>query len=597
MPETMPGKPKPMIASRRIVAIFLAVACLAAALAFTLSYRLGLSSLDADLDQSLILTRRSIESEIERFRHLPEIAAEDARIRAALNAPVPSAIDAANRYLETVTGKSGAADLFLLDGDGTAIAASNWNTGQSFVGNNYAFRPYFRDAIATGKGRFYAIGVTTGKPGYFLSSRIGTGERTGVLAVKIDLKPLEETWKSARSATAIADRDGVIFLSGIDDWLYRPFTALDEGTLARLSEVRTYDGVDLAAARPLLDSPDRLSLPGPDNSALRGRVARIEADGWVVLSAAPTSPVLATAILWATGAALVAMAGTGFGLILHQRRQLVQLRLRQGALLEARVAERTRELAHEIDARRKTEADLRAAQETLVHTEKMAALGRMSAAIVHEMSQPLAAMEATLAAAELSTSEDKTTTRIGTARNLIRRMQRTTKHLKSFSRKEPNQLTLTDLNRVVDSALDLVAPRAKAVGVTPDFRPTNPAPMVMAGPVRLEQVCLNLLLNALDAVEHSEGGIVTIATDYGNGTARITVTDTGTGIAPDDLVRVTEPFFSTKISGEGLGLGLSISQAIVTEFGGRIDIHSDPGRGTTVSVVLPLAQSIAEVAE
>ena len=176
-------------------------------------------------------------------------------------------------------------------------------------------------------------------------------------------------------------------------------------------------------------------------------------------------------------------------------------------------------------------------------------------------------------------------------------MQRTTKHLKSFSRKDTNTLTLIDLNKVVQNALDLVAPRAKAVGVTPTFSAADPAPQVMAGAVRLEQVCLNLLLNALDAVEGQEGALVAIATQAMGDSAVIEVTDSGSGIAAEDLPRVTEPFFSTKIGGEGLGLGLSISQAIVTEFGGRIDIASAPGTGTRVTVTLPLASQAREAAE
>ncbi|OYX45343.1 MAG: hypothetical protein B7Z02_01920 [Rhodobacterales bacterium 32-67-9] len=589
---------------RRILLIFLAVALVAAGVAFALSYRAGVRALDGKLEQSLILTRRAIESEIERFRYLPDVAAEDERIRRALSdRSLPGAAAAANaasRYLETVAATSGATHLYLMDQDGHVIAASNWNTGLSFVGQNYGFRPYFKDALAAGRGGFYAIGVTTGTPGYFLSSRIGPADAPAVIATKIDLTPLEETWKSAGVSIAIADKDGVVFLSGVDNWRYRPLVPLGRDALARLAGVRTYDGIDLATAPPLLaagDAVDPLVLTGPDGARLRGRSATIETDGWRVISAAPLAPLALAAGLWAAGAALFAMAATAVAMILNQRRQLLQLRLRQGAMLEARVTERTHELAHEIEARRKTEADLRAAQETLVHTEKMAALGRMSAAIVHEMSQPLAAMEATLAAAELSADAAKTSARIGTARNLIRRMQRTTKHLKSFSRKEQNTRQITDLNKVAENALDLVAPRAKSAGMTPAFRPAAPAPIVMAGPVRLEQVCLNLLLNALDAVEGRDGATVTVTTGTGDGTAFLTVSDTGPGISPEDLARVTEPFFSTKIGGEGLGLGLSISQAIVTEFGGRIDIASDPGRGTTVTVSLPVAAALGKAAE
>jgi two-component system, NtrC family, C4-dicarboxylate transport sensor histidine kinase DctB len=589
--------------TRRVLLSFLAIAVLTAGLAFALAWQSGLAKLDAELDQSLILSRRAIESEIERFRALPDVAAEDIRISRALqDRDRPEATEAASRYLETIAARTGATHLYLMDGAGSVIAASNWNTDQSFVGQNYGFRPYFKDALATGHGGFYAIGVTTGTPGYFLSSRIGPPDAPAVIATKIDVTPLEQTWKSAGVAVAVADKDGVVFLSGIDDWRYRPLVALGPATLKHLAEVRTYDGVDLPNAPPLLatgGTEGALMLFGPDGAALRGRSILTDTAGWRVISAAPLAPVRLAAALWASGAALVAMAATALAMVLNQRRQLVQLRLRQGALLEARVAERTRELAHEIEARRKTEADLRAAQESLVHTEKMAALGRMSAAIVHEMSQPLAAMEATLAAAEISADSDasRTGTRIGRARALIRRMQRTTKHLKSFSRKESNTLSLVDLNKVVESALELVAPRAKVVGVVPVFHRAAPAPEVMAGAVRLEQVCLNLLLNALDAVEGQDGGAVGVTTVAADGIARIEVSDSGTGIAPEDIARVTEPFFSTKIGGEGLGLGLSISQAIVTEFGGRIDIASRPGDGTRVTVTLPVADTAREAAE
>lgn len=587
--------------TRRVFALIGAIAVLAAVSAFTVAYRAGLAAMDAELGQSLILTRRAIETEIERFRALPDVAGEDVRIGRALRMPgSETAIEAANRYLETISQRAGATDLYLLDAAGTAIAASNWATDKSFVGNNYAFRPYFSDAMASDRGRFYAIGVTTGKPGYFLATQVGSGETLGVMVVKIDLKPMEATWQSAGVATAIADRDGIVFLSGVPDWLYRPLSALSDDALDRLTRLRTYDGVEITGAARLLSDPPSegiMLLPGAGGAALRGTSTTIEADGWQLISAKPLAPVIVSALLWAFGAALVATAATGLALIVNQRRQLIQLRLRQGVLLEARVAERTRELAQEVEARRKTEADLRATQESLVHTEKMAALGRMSAAIVHEMSQPLAALEATLAAAELSGDADKTRTRIGRARNLILRMQRTTKHLKSFSKKEQNLRSLTDLNKVAENALDLVEPRSKATAINPVFVPSSDAVLAMAGPVRLEQVCLNLLLNALDAVEGRQGACVSVETGNDGVQVWLAVSDNGPGIAPDDLGRVTEPFYSTKIGGEGLGLGLSISQAIVTEFGGRLEIVSQSGAGTRVTVLLPAAAALGEAAE
>ncbi|MGO4909083.1 ATP-binding protein [Pseudorhodobacter sp. W20_MBD10_FR17] len=576
---------------RRTLLAAITLALCAALLTYHFTHRASEAALRVQLDQSLILTARAVETEIARFGSLPGIAAQDARILAALATPQDPANQAiANRYLAKVGQMSGAAQLFLMGSDGTTIAASNYDTDQSLVGKNYSFRPYFQSAMQGEHGRFYAIGVTTGLPGYFLSSPVNYGSGTGALVVKVDLTPLQATWSRAGLSMAITDQDGVAFLSGAPEWLYRPTLPLGSETLARIRASRTYDGVDLAPSQAILTAPDRaISAQGP----VLIRTRPLTDDGWTLLTGAPLAPVTTTATLSAFGAALLALLATGLAKIAHQRRQLVALRLRQNALLEVRVNERTRDLAHEVQARRQTEAELRAAQEGLIHSEKMAALGRMSAAIVHEISQPLAAMEATLGAAEIALplGQEKTQTRIATARGLIRRMQRTTKHLKSFSRKEHGELALIDVSQTVENALELIAPRAKSIGIAPAFILPDQPLFIRAGAIRMEQVLVNLLLNALDAVEGQPAAQITITAEQTVTTTTIRVTDSGTGIAAADLPRVAEPFFSTKITGEGLGLGLSISQAIVQEFGGEIEIASAIGIGTTVTITLPTPQT------
>lgn len=575
----------------------LLAALIAALLAWLVAERWVTASLRAEMDQSLLLTSRAVEAEIDRFRALPDVAGEDARIRAALTDP--RALDDANRYLETVAAHAGASELFLINAEGRTIAASNWNRPGSFVGQDYGFRPYFRQAMEQGRGQFYAIGVTTGVPGYFLSTRVQSGPMTGVLVVKVDLRPLQQTWQAAGAQVALADADGVIFLSGREDWLYRPLSPLPADRLTQLEQTRTYDGVALGAASPLL-----ARAPLGADAAGRDWVARLSVlpggTGWRLIASRPAAAITGVAAGWALAAALLALAVAGLFKAWDQRRQIIALRLSQSEKLEAMVASRTADLAREVEARRQAEADLRAAQEHLIHAEKMAALGRMSTAIVHEISQPLAAMEATLTAAELSlpATDRKTAPRLLTAKGLIRRMQRTTKHLKSFGRKETGELALIDLCPVITSAIELVTPRARAVGVVPEVRlPPGPVP-VLAGSVRMEQVAVNLILNALDAVEGLPGATVRVSLEGGEGgLLRLVVSDTGTGIAPDVLPRVAEPFFSTKTTGEGLGLGLSICKAILAEFGGFLAITSTPGQGTEVTVTLPLAEPAQEAAE
>jgi two-component system, NtrC family, C4-dicarboxylate transport sensor histidine kinase DctB len=575
----------------RLRAPFLPVlaALIAAAFAWVLAERWLTASLRAELDQSLVLTSRAVEAEIDRFRALPDVAGEDARIRAALIDA--RALGEANRYLETVAGHAGASELFLINGEGRTIAASNWNRAGSFVGQDYGFRPYFRQAMETGRGQFYAIGVTTGVPGFFLSTRVSAGPMRGVLVVKIDLRPLQATWRSAGAEVALVDAAGVIFLSGRSAWLYRPLAPLLPETLAELAATRTYDGVALEQAVPLMA---RAPL-GPD-AAGEGWIARItpvSGTSWRLIASQPAARITGAAAGWAVAAALLALFVGGLFTAWDQRRQIIALRLAQSERLEAMVAERTVDLALEVEARVQAEADLRATQEHLIHAEKMAALGRMSTAIVHEISQPLAAMEATLTAAEmgLPVGDGVTGPRLATAKGLIRRMQRTTKHLKSFGRKEAGELARVDLRVVIASALELVTPRARVVGVLPSFAEPEWPVEVMAGAVRMEQVVVNLLLNALDAVE-GRGGSVELRLGVSAGKVELVVQDTGAGIAAEVLSRVAEPFFSTKTSGEGLGLGLAICKAILTEFGGDLEVRSVQGVGTEALVRLPQAEEV-----
>ncbi|QLF71974.1 sensor histidine kinase (plasmid) [Peteryoungia desertarenae] len=573
--------------TRRSAFVPTVAALLAAFIGWFLSDRLIVSAARSELDQSLLLTSRAVRAEIDRFRSLPDVAGEDGRIRAALIDP--AYLDDANRYLETIARHAGAAELFLINKWGTTIAASNWNRAGSFIGQDYSFRPYFSRAMIDGHGEFYAIGVTTGVPGYFLSTRILNGDVPGVLVVKVDLKPLQTTWQNAGADIALADADGVVFLSGKPRWIYRPLWPLSTDSILRLEESRAYDGVNLSRAQPLFE----LSSHSPDirGSGAIGRLMVMPETNWRIVATRSSSWIAAQSIGWAAFAALATFGMALLWKVVDQRRQILQLKLQQSDKLETMVEERTRDLATEVEARQQAEIELRAAQDNLVHSEKMAALGRMSTAIVHEISQPLAAMEATLTAAQLSLqpADQANVGRIDSAKALVRRMQRTTKHLKSFGRKESGERCHVDLREVLKSAADLVHPRSRLAGVEPQLLlPPEPV-LVLAGSVRMEQVAVNLMLNALDATEGKSNSSVVVSLAVVDGNAEIRVRDTGIGIAPDMIHKVTEPFYSSKTQSDGLGLGLSICKAILTEFGGRLSISSVEGSWTEIIVEMPLA--------
>lgn len=556
----------------------------------------GLERLESQLQDRLTVSLRAVESEIGRYRYLPDVISQDPRIIDLLAGGPPAALAVANDYLQVVRDTSGADELYVVDLGGDTLAASNWNEPGSFVGHNYAFRPYFADAISLGAGRFYAVGVTTGRPGYFLSSRVESGGRImGVVVVKVDMAPLAQTWAKAGDLTAIADPDGVVFLAGEPRWIYRPLRPLRPETIALLVAERRYDRIDLATMEPLTSlaagQTSDVSVDVGGEAFLLGQRG-VEPDQWQLLSALPLAPVEAEARLLAGLAALLAMLALAVALFLRQRQQLTRIKLEHNAVLERRVAERTIALAHEVEERTRAEMDLRTMQESLIHAAKLAALGRMSAAIVHEVSQPLSALDNTLAAAGLHVERQasgEVQRNLISARSLLKRMQRTVKHLKTFSSRRDNAPPeAVDVNLAIEAAIEIVTPRARGHGVQIAFERNAGLPPISGNAIRLEQVLINLLLNALDAsIAVGEVNIEVTARPL-NGRMQIAVSDTGGGISSEARDRLFEPFFTTKTTGEGLGLGLTISRTIIEEFGGALSLSPLPAGGTEARIELPL---------
>lgn len=577
-------------------AVVLAVAGLLSVAVWLGALENGKARVALQLQDRLTITLRSVESEVERFRYLAGVVGEDARIAAMLAGRATAEIERrTNHYLQSIRERSGADEIYLLDLLGTTLAASNWDEAGSFVGINYSFRPYFSDAIASGEGRYYAVGVTTGKPGYFLSARVeGADGPLGVVVVKVDMSPLEEAWAQTAELTGLADRAGIIFLAGRPEWKYRPLRALSpEGAAAIIAE-RRYDNIDVTQLEPLVPRGGDASAPlieTTEGSVVLGSAA-VEPDGWQLFTGLPMQPVHDGARLMSGLAAMAFLLASAVSLFFWQRRQIVRLKLEQNAVLEQRVAERTDALAREIEEHKRTEMELRHTHESLIHAAKLAALGRMSAAIVHEVSQPLSALDNTLAAAGMHTDRDakaQVNKSLASARELLRRMQRTVKHLKTFSsRQDASAPEPVDIASVVEAALEIVDPRARESRVAINNSVPAGLPEVSGSQLRLEQVLINLLLNAIDATGAAGNAEITLrAAEVADG-IELHITDTGGGIPDDVMQRMLEPFFTTKTTGEGLGLGLSISRTILEEFGGSVSFAPSAAGGTVTVVRLPL---------
>ncbi|QQR39735.1 ATP-binding protein [Devosia rhizoryzae] len=606
-----------MLKFRRRQLTFTAIGLAVVALTFWIVFEVTLSaavrSAGEGAQRRLTLFDRTLEAIIERFHYLPVAISQAPESRAALERPDdPAAVEAANGYLSKLNETAGAGEIFLMEENGSVVAASNWWTLTSLVGTNYSFRPYFADAMQRGRTEYYAFGISTSVPGYFLSQRVdGPDGPMGVAVTKINLGEIEATWWQSGELIGITDINDVVILSTRPDWRYRPLQTIPRSQFAGISTQQRYgeNGVDNTGI-----ITDRWFSRGAEFALLSGndpetsgyfvlRELRLPKHGWKLLSLTPLSPLYGGALTMASAASLACAALLLILVLFEQRRRLVAQRLADHERLEQRVAERTEDLhavneqlRAEIADRVRAERAEREAQHGLVQAAKMASLGQALAGVAHEVSQPVAALTTHLASARLIEQRRGTGELgpiIGAMDKVVERLATLTGHLKIFARKETRVAMEADIGSAIANALDLTDHRLRQVGVDIEYRRPRPPLAVAANPVHLEQVLINLIANAADAMAETPLRVLSIGVTDRNGHIEIAVTDTGAGITASDLSSLFDPFFTTKPAGKGLGLGLSISYGLVRDSGGTITARSSPGQGSTFTISLPTAFSAA----
>ncbi|WP_027594115.1 ATP-binding protein [Pseudomonas sp. LAIL14HWK12:I7] len=533
--------------------------------------------------QQLGLYANALHTLIERYRALPAVLALDPELIAALRGPVSEPVqDALNRKLERINGAANSSTLELLDRTGLAIAASNWRLPSSYVGSNYGFRPYFKQTRSQGSGRFYAVGVTSGVPGYFLASAVNDehGRFLGAMVVKLEFPELEREWRQGNDILLVSDARGITFIANQDGWRYRELQPLSGADRAELAETRQYDKQPLVPLQHQVltrfaDNSHLARVQGPEGVAeyLWERLP-LQGEDWT-LHLLRKPQVAADGRNAALGAAAVWLSLVFAALFVSQRLRLARLRQRSREALKRQVEERTREL--------------RTAQEGLVQSAKLAALGQMSAAMAHEINQPLTTQRMQLETLRLLLDHgryDEARKALEPLEQMLTRMAALTSHLKTFARNSPVGLReRLDLAGVVDQALHLLDTRIRSEGVEVALYLARPA-WVRGDAIRLEQVLINLLRNALDAMADKRYKRLEIRIELDHDQWRLSVLDSGGGIADEHLAKVFDPFFTTKPVGEGLGLGLAISYGIVHEAGGQLQAENLPG-GARLSLTLP----------
>lgn len=539
----------------------LLLAAVAALVASTVAERRALAAERTGVAQDARLRAALLDSEIERFRLLPLAMADDREVTAAL-AGTPGAARLLDRKLEALAQETGAPVIYVIAADGRTIAASNWRTTRSFVGVDYRFRPYFRQARATGEASQYALGTISHRPGLYLARRTDTG---GVIVIKLEFDRIERAWARSGGIAYVGNGAGVVVVTSRPGWRFTTTRPLSRVALARFRMEARVPAASLTPLPLTSLSADRLTIAGTREHYVSHDVP-INPVGWRLTQMRRVDRVVAEArVAAASTAAGVVIALVAITWALRQRALTARRRTSE---LERAVAERTADLRREADERTQLEARAATLRESLRQANRLASLGQITASVAHETAQPIAAIRTyAQSSAMLLDRGDPAEVRTNLAAigRLADRIGTVTAQLRAFSRRRAGEMRAVNLAEVLDGALLILREQLRgAVLHLPDTTDI----VVIGGKVRLEQVLVNLIQNALEATAGRPTRTITLSLAQDAEEVRLRVADDGPGIAPEIAGRLFTPFTTSR--DQGLGLGLVIAQDIMAELGGSL---------------------------
>lgn len=530
----------------------------------------------------LSLYTRSVNETLQRFQHLPYVLARDALVVAVASGEERP--DILNIRLRQYADEASLEAIYLMDSQGQVLSASNFAQPQSFVGKNYGFRPYFLTAVEGKRGEFFGVGATTGRPGYFVSETVTSyeGDFLGVIAIKLDMSELQAAWEAVAERVFVSNADGVVVLSSNRNWLYRLLNPLNEQQIEDIKSGRQFGNQNLQ----LLDWQQETQTEATfQNERFIYVVNSADRLGWTVHYLLSEKRIFERATLTTAifGVAIICLVL--FSTFLRSRRIGTALQISQNDREQLRLAN----------------AELEMAQSELKKTSKLAALGQLSASVTHELGQPISALRNYLTAAEISGDISNEETRSKLFR-ITERMENITKQLRFFIRSNDDGFSQIDLRKVASGAIELLAHKIRAGNIKMIVDLGDEPAYVMGNQLRLEQVIVNLISNSIGAIEALDGGIITLSILSQIDKIILNVKDNGVGFGDRSLEMLAEPFHTTKASGEGMGLGLSIASEIIREHNGeitatsQIETHADipddrMTQGALFSICLPAIRS------
>jgi two-component system C4-dicarboxylate transport sensor histidine kinase DctB len=540
--------------------------------------------------QTLDLYVANLLGTLHRYEVLPQILGDLPALRAVLANPEKKfTLEGANRLLKDICEQSGAEVMYLMDPGGNTLAASNWDKHDSFVGRNFAFRPYFSEAMAGRLGRFFGLGTTSAKRGYFFAGAVHDGDKViGVLVVKVDLDRTETLWGKTPEQLLLTDHNGVVILTSNPEWRFRATRPLSQDEQQAINAIQPYP----------TRNPKPLNL---DEKAWLTQTQQIDETGWAVNILAPRGLIdrpVRTVV--AVGGATLLVLMLLLGLMMQRRRHYldrIAFEAKARRELEMRVIERTADLEglnsrlkQEVLEREQAQQELVQAQDELVQAGKLSALGTMSASISHELNQPLAAIRSYAENAEVLLDHERTEearSNLKLISELTGRMASIIAHLRAFARRDRHAPESVALQPALDDALALLSKRRRAMEVELIRDLPDATLWVQAGETRLRQVLGNVLANALDALtEKGPPRKLWLSAEQTPEGVNLYIRDNGPGFSKEALARAREPFFTTKTRTQGLGLGLAICDTLMRALGGELRFANHPDGGALLTLHL-----------
>ncbi|WP_419148080.1 sensor histidine kinase [Pseudoalteromonas 'SMAR'] len=525
--------------------------------------------------QNVLKLTRYIQSEFARYQAIQTQLSNSPLVYEGLSASSHADGSELDRYLQDIQIASGASDVYLLNLEGTVIASSNWQQSYSYKGSNFAFRPYFYQTLNGQEGVTFALGQRSKTRGFYFAKQVSMAqEALGVVVMKVNASKFESDKAQLDTGTdshfLLVDSNNVVLASDVAKFRLQALSALSAQTQQQLRQTQQFLGKEITRLPWQQLSANYVAVGGASNEfllqqqplhqhyrlLLLRQLTPIYQAQWPKLGITALLLLLACVLL-----EFILSKMTGYKRLVFSQRSL-----------ELEIAHRREELEQ--------------AQDALIRAAKLATIGQLSASINHEINQPLSAMSAYVASAKRLAQQgntEKVIENMALVQSLITRVHTIVAQLKSFSQHHHNKMQVTRLQQSIDNALVIVGPELKRAGVTVQCHALDFT--VWVDPFRFEQVLVNILSNACQAVLSQPQKCITLNAEGSDNKVQLSISDSGEGIRQHELNSIFEPFYTTK-SGNGLGLGLSISKQIIESFQGQLSAHNHPAGGAEFLISL-----------